>query len=64
MARPSLLQTSFVIHTVVYAVVIGGLVVLNQRAAPGSDWSLIAAWGWGVGLAAHGAVWFLYGRRR
>lgn len=63
MARP-ILQTSFVIHAVVYAMVVGGLVVMNQRTSPSSDWSLIVAWGWGIGLAAHGAVWLLYGRRR
>jgi hypothetical protein len=64
MARSSSgLQKSFVIHAVVYAIVVGGLVMLNHRVSPNSDWSLIAAWGWGVGLAAHGAVWMLYGRK-
>jgi hypothetical protein len=37
---------------------------LNHTRSPDSDWSLIVLWGWGIGLAAHGAVWFLYGRRR
>lgn len=60
----SVLQKSFVIHAVVYAMVVGGLVVLNQRVSPDRDWSLIVAWGWGIGLAAHGAVWLLYGRRK
>lgn len=60
----SLLQKSFVIHAVVYAVVVGGLLVLNQRVSPQSDWSQIVAWGWGIGLAAHGTVWLLFGKRR
>jgi len=64
MARPSLLQTSFVIHAVVFAMVNSGLAYMNQKHAPDSDWSMIVLWGWGIGLAAHGAVWLLYGRRR
>jgi 2TM domain len=64
MARSSLLQTSFVIHAVVFAMVNSGLMYMNQKHAPDSDWSMIVLWGWGIGLAAHGAVWLLYGRRR
>jgi hypothetical protein len=63
MARSGL-QTSFVIHAVVFAMVNAGLMALNHTKSPDSDWSLIVLWGWGIGLAAHGAVWFLYGRRR
>jgi hypothetical protein len=43
--------------------VIGGLLALNQRLAGEFSWSLIVAWGWGIGLAAHAAVWLLWGRR-
>lgn len=58
------MQKSFVIHAVVYAMVIGGLLVLNQRVSPDKDWAQIVAWGWGIGLAAHGTVWLLFGRRK
>jgi len=61
MARSGL-QTSFIIHAVVFAMVVGGLVVMNHRFSPDSDWSMIVAWGWGIGLAAHGVVWLLFGR--
>ena len=64
MARSSLLQTSFVIHAVVFAMVNAGLMALNHSRTPGSDWSLIVLWGWGIGLATHGAVWLIFGRRR
>ena len=66
MARRSsgLLQTSFVIHAVVFAIVVGGLVAMDHQTSPGADWSLLVAWGWGIGLAAHGVVWMLYGRGR
>jgi hypothetical protein len=64
MARPSGLQTSFVIHAVVFAMVVGGLIVMNQSLGSSTKWSLIVAWGWGIGLAAHGTVWLLWGRSR
>lgn len=65
MARssPSLLQTSFIIHAVVFAVVNAGLFVLNQQTSASTNWASIVAWGWGIGLAAHGTVWVLFGRR-
>jgi hypothetical protein len=56
------LQFSFVLHAIVYALVIGGLWRLNQTTNSQFDWASIVAWGWGIGLAAHGAVWFMYGR--
>lgn len=58
-----LLQKSLVIHAVVYAIVVGGLVFINQDATPGVNWAKYVAWGWGIGLGAHGAVWALWGRR-
>ncbi len=66
MARSSssLLQTSFIIHAVVFAMVTGGLFVMNQQTSPSTNWASIVAWGWGIGLAAHGTVWVLFGRRR
>ncbi|HEX5371577.1 MAG TPA: 2TM domain-containing protein [Aquabacterium sp.] len=65
MARSSggLLQTSFVIHAVVFGMVVGGLIAMNHQLGGKADWSLIVAWGWGIGLAAHGTVWLLWGRK-
>lgn len=60
----SLLQTSFIIHAVVFAAVNAGLMALNHKYSPGTDWAPIVAWGWGIGLAAHGAVWAIWGRRK
>lgn len=62
MSQASGLQKSLVIHAVVYAVVVGGLVMMNQQTTPDKPWSMYVAWGWGIGLAAHAAVWALWGR--
>jgi 2TM domain len=51
------LQMSLVIHTVVYVIVVGGLWRMNQQTTPGVHWVEYVAWGWGIGLAAHAAVW-------
>lgn len=56
-ASRNLLQLSFVIHAVVYAAVIGGLLYINQATSSQHNWAGIVAWAWGIGLAAHGAVW-------
>jgi len=58
-ASRNLLQLSFVIHAVVYAAVIGGLVYINQATSSQHNWAGIVAWAWGIGLAAHGAVWVM-----
>lgn len=58
-AQRNLLQLSLVIHAVVYAAVIGGLVYLNQVTSSQFNWAGIVAWAWGIGLAAHGAVWIM-----
>ena len=58
-ASRNLLQLSLVIHAVVYAVVIGGLVYINQATSSQHNWAGIVAWAWGIGLAAHGAVWVM-----
>ena len=63
MARSSGLQTSLTIHAVVYAVVVGGLYMINQDVSKDVNWVKYVAWGWGIGLAAHGTVWALWGRR-
>lgn len=41
-------------HALIYAVVIAGLAALNLITSPGYLWFLWAAFGWGVGVAAHG----------
>jgi steroid 5-alpha reductase family enzyme len=61
MAASKGLQNSFVIHAVVYAIVIAGLWQINAETST-FNWVRIVAWGWGIGLAAHAAVWLLYGR--
>ncbi len=63
MARSSGLQTSFLIHAVVYALVIAGLYMINQDVSKSVNWVKYVAWGWGIGLGAHGAVWAIWGRR-
>ncbi len=57
------LQISFVIHAVVYAAVIGGLFHLNQSTG-NFNWAGIVAWAWGIGVAAHGAVFVMFGRKK
>jgi hypothetical protein len=61
-AQSKLLQTSLVIHAVVYAAVIGGLFYINQATSSQFNWAGVVAWAWGIGLAAHGAVWLMVGR--
>ena len=56
------LQLSFTIHALVYAFVMVGLWRINQTTGNQYDWASIVAWGWGMGLAAHGAVWLMFGR--
>jgi steroid 5-alpha reductase family enzyme len=55
------LQLSFVIHAMVYAMVMLGLWRINSTTTQ-YDWASIVAWGWGMGLMAHGAVWMMFGR--
>lgn len=57
------LQLSFMIHAIVYGMVILGLWRINSTTSS-YDWVSIVAWGWGMGLAAHGMVWLMFGRGR
>lgn len=41
-------------HALAYVLVIGGLALLNALGSPGRWWVQWAAFGWGIGLAAHG----------
>jgi hypothetical protein len=57
------LQLSLMIHALVYAFVLAGLWYIGQTAtADRPGWVGIVAWGWGMGLAAHAAVWLMFGR--
>lgn len=56
------LQLSFVIHAMVYVMVLLGLWRINATTSSQYDWVSIVAWGWGMGLMAHGAVWLMFGR--
>ena len=41
-------------HVLVYAAVVGGLALLNLLVSPGHWWVQWTAFGWGLGVAAHG----------
>lgn len=56
------LQLSFAIHAMVYVMVMVGLWRINATTSSQYDWASIVAWGWGMGLAAHGMVWLVFGR--
>jgi hypothetical protein len=62
MSQTSGLQKSLAMHAVVYAVVVGGLYMINQDVSKDVNWVKYVAWGWGIGLAAHASVWVLWGR--
>lgn len=62
------LKTGFYTHALVYVLVNGGLFLLSMAGTWGFEvghgpvgrvWNL-PLWGWGLGLAIHGAVVFLY----
>ncbi len=55
------LQVSLVIHAMVYAIVMIGLWQINPSTSS-FNWAGIVAWGWGIGLGAHAAVWAVFGR--
>lgn len=56
------LQLSFIIHFMAYALVMVGLWQINQSTNSQFNWAGIVAWAWGIGVAAHGAVWVMFGR--
>ena len=45
---------SWYMHAAIYVLVIGGLLVLNLLQNPGRLWVGWSAFGWGLGLVAHG----------
>ena len=46
-------------HALIYVLVIGGLLVLNLLQNPGRLWVGWSAFGWGLGLLAHGLSVFV-----
>ncbi|MBG9387733.1 2TM domain-containing protein [Caenimonas aquaedulcis] len=50
-------KLGFFIHAFVFAAV--NLMLVMLAASSGKGWVLYPAWGWGLGLAIHGAVVFL-----
>lgn len=45
---------AFYMHALTYVLVIGFLAALNLITSPGRLWFLWAAFGWGIGVCAHG----------
>lgn len=43
----------FYVHVAIYAVVIGGIALLNWFVSPNFWWVVFPAIGWGIGLLAH-----------
>jgi len=43
----------FLIHLLVYIIVVGGLAALNMITDPTHRWFLWVLFGWGIALAAH-----------
>jgi hypothetical protein len=48
-------KLSFRGHLLTYLLVVGGLTALNLLTSPSNLWVGWVAFGWGLGLAAHGA---------
>ena len=49
-------------HAVVFIIVNLGLIAWNLATTPGDLWFAATLFGWGIGLAAHGAYAFSAGR--
>lgn len=45
---------AFYSHALTFALVLGGLALVNAFVSPGRWWVQWAAFGWGIGLAVHG----------
>jgi hypothetical protein len=50
----------FYTHLLVFVLVNAGLVAVNLMSSPGRIWFAWATFGWGIGLAAHGASAFAF----
>lgn len=52
-------RIGFHLHLAVFALVNGGLIVLNLLQVPARPWSAWPLLGWGIGLLFHGSAVFL-----
>lgn len=51
---PDARRRSFIGHALTFALVIGGLALLNLATSPHYPWFIWPLFGWGIGLAKHG----------
>lgn len=51
-------ERGFWIHLAVYALVVGGLTILNLNRNPDNLWVLWVAGGWGLGVLLHAFAFF------
>lgn len=54
LATPDERRQAFIGHALTFALVIGGLAVLNLATSPHYPWFLWPLFGWGIGLAKQG----------
>jgi hypothetical protein len=52
-------QRGFMIHVIVFCLVVTGLAVFNYQQNPDRPWSAWVAGGWGLGVLCHAAAFFL-----
>ena len=55
------MKLAFRSHLIAYVLVNAGLVAIDLFTSPGLDWAYWPMLGWGLGLAAHGAVTYFDG---
>lgn len=58
LATPAEQRQAFIGHALTFALVIGGLAVLNLATSPHYPWFLWPLFGWGIGLAKQGLAVF------
>lgn len=51
---PDARRRDFIGHALTFALVIGGLAILNLATSPHYPWFIWPMFGWGIGLAKHG----------
>jgi len=57
-------KMGFIIHLVIYLVVVGGLMALNITRRPEHLWSIWVACGWGLGVILHAVGVFVDSKSR
>ncbi|MGO9411279.1 MAG: 2TM domain-containing protein [Spirochaetia bacterium] len=53
-------KVGFIRHAAIYLLVIAGLAIINNVTYGGYQWWLWPALGWGIGVASHFLLAFLY----